>query len=374
MNYSYVLKRKKMDISAWKITLRNSVLKSLIDFLLGNYDFYNNVACASSSTVVWSVWRRNPTCWSRRTGTSSTWPSWTTTSTRRSPSWRPRSSASTRHPNGCPSLGSTDSGLHRFVISSPRIAMAHRGWNSDRWCHDDHRTTVDPLVTKIWRRRPPVASRSTPRVLLTCAQDVPNVPTNAPAASRLDDEKRSQVQDYTMTVCSWNPFHRCAIVIINRGRGDQRRVAAISTSMSIAATEASDHPETEDASSSRHDEDQWRSGDVRPETDAFFSRTTNSLLHLLLLLFRLPPSKFQKTKCKEKTPISLSCTRTVGNECVSLPSIPRDLSLLSTHSRHGFAYEFLTVPRPGQIDAYLCAVIRQRDNRHQRTPGRNVEN
>lgn len=119
----------------------------------------DNVACASSSTVVWSVWRRSPTCWSRRTGISSTWPSWTTTSTRRSPSWRPRSSASTRHPNGYPSLGSTDSGLHRFVISSPRTAMAHRGWNSDRWCHDDHRTTVDPLVAKIWQ----IAIRNTPQ-------------------------------------------------------------------------------------------------------------------------------------------------------------------------------------------------------------------
>lgn len=110
--------------------------------------FFYNVIHVFSSTVVWNDWRRSRTCWSRRTGTSSIWPSWTTTSTKRSPSWRPRSNVCTRHHNGCQFPGSTDSGPRRFVRSPPRTATARRGWSSDH----RHR---NELVAKIWRRQPP---------------------------------------------------------------------------------------------------------------------------------------------------------------------------------------------------------------------------
>lgn len=140
-------------------------------------------------------------------------------------------------------------------------------------------------------------------------------------------------------------------------RRDQRRVAVISTSMSIAATEAPDHPEAGRViiAARRRSSDGRNSRHVRLETDAF-SRTTNSLLHLLLLLFRLPPSKISKDKIQGESTDQprLLLNENCWNECVSLPSIPRDLSLLSTHSRHGFAYEFLTVPRPRQ-STRICA-------------------
>lgn len=107
-----------------------------------------------SSTAVWNGWRKNRTCWSRRTVTSSTWRSSTTTSTRRSPSWRPRSSACTRHRSGCPFPGSTDSGPRRFVRSSPRTATARRGRSiNNRWTRSSR--------TFLSRRSPVVQTTTT---------------------------------------------------------------------------------------------------------------------------------------------------------------------------------------------------------------------
>lgn len=81
--------------------------------------------CLSSMTEVWRVWREIRICWSRRTVTSSIWRSLTTTLRIRLPSWRQRSSASTRHRSGYQYHGCTDSGP-RLVALSQRTATARR--------------------------------------------------------------------------------------------------------------------------------------------------------------------------------------------------------------------------------------------------------
>lgn len=114
---------------------------------------------------------------------------------------------------------------------------------------------------------------------------------------------------------------------------------------------------------------------VRLGTDAF-SRTTNSLLHLLLFLFRLPPSKLTKDKMQGE---STDQPRPISNENwlerqlrVSPFYSARSVASLDTFPAR-FHIRISHGSTPGAIDAYLCAVIR-RDNRRQRTPGRNVEN
>lgn len=146
------------------------------------------LTCIFSSTAVWNDWRRSRTCWSRHTDTSSTWPSWTTISTKRSPSWKPRSSACTRHLNGCPFLGSTDSGLRRFVRSPPWTATARRGWSSDRRHHNGHRLAIQPLVAKIWwrRRQLPASDRNAPRAVMSDQSDI--YQKNVLDVDRLDGE------------------------------------------------------------------------------------------------------------------------------------------------------------------------------------------